>query len=275
MQVCLACGSQDVAVIPAVVKPGWVCCRTCGAASGSGGLGTDVDRHELVPHGDLERAEEFLEVRGPTYSTVAARLARELKEGAHVLDFGCSFGGMIRELEERGFLASGVDINPLAVQFVNRNRDCEVASIGSTLTCVTGQFDAILALDVFEYTHDERRELSAAASLLPPGGLLVIRTPNKRWLVDVALRVGRVNSKIGQRVFDKAVLTHDLVQSPRSLATLIVSAGFGRVSIEADTGIVGTVTKASRLFYESDKLIARVAGRPVIAPGVMIYAWRA
>jgi SAM-dependent methyltransferase len=59
---------------------------------------------------------------------------------------------------------------------------CEVLTGTLADLAAVPAFDAILYLDVLEHIEDDRREVARAASLLRPGGVLVVLAPAWPWL---------------------------------------------------------------------------------------------
>jgi len=59
---------------------------------------------------------------------------------------------------------------------------CEVLKATVADLAATPAFDAILYLDVLEHIEDDHREVARAASLLRPGGVLVVLAPAWPWL---------------------------------------------------------------------------------------------
>ena len=60
-------------------------------------------------------------------------------------------------------------------------RCCE-ARVGTLADLGGERFDAVLYIDVLEHIEDDRAELHQAASLLRPGGRLIVLAPAHQWL---------------------------------------------------------------------------------------------
>ena len=109
-------------------------------------------------------------------------LMREAGEGAAWLDLGCAFGFLVDQARRAGFRAVGADVSCYAL---GESRRCHldqrldvVAALGESLPFAARSFDIVTAFDILEHVPDPRRVLEEAVSLLRPGGLLVVTTPD-------------------------------------------------------------------------------------------------
>lgn len=108
-------------------------------------------------------------------------LARHLPKpnlGQRLLDVGCGNGKFLAFATELGWQSEGVDFDANAVQ-VAREQGL-VAHHGSidTLRDRSEYYDVITLSHVIEHVHDPVTMLSRCRSLLKPGGLLWLETPN-------------------------------------------------------------------------------------------------
>ena len=142
--------------------------------------------------------------------------------GARVLDAGCGIGWFTRRLVEFGYAVDAVDFSPAAVALarsqINHPVNWHVSSLeGYEPSC---SYDLIVCVDVLFHITDDaiwRRSLQRLASLIRPGGALVIQdhllaetlghsgAPHVRWrtLTDY------VNVLLGWKV-----LVHDRYTLP-------------------------------------------------------------
>ena len=95
-----------------------------------------------------------------------------------VLEVGCGSGATGRLLQERlGCRVTGVELNPaaaaLAAQHLHRVVCGDVAEVA-----LDGEYDAIVALELFEHLSDGEEVLRRLASHLRPGGRIVLSVPN-------------------------------------------------------------------------------------------------
>ena len=98
---------------------------------------------------------------------------------ARLLDVGCGDGSFLAAMAKRGWRVSGLDLDPLAVEAARaaHGLDVNVGTVESMLG--TGAvFDVVTASHVIEHVPDPVQFLRDCRSLLPPGGRLVLKTPN-------------------------------------------------------------------------------------------------
>ncbi len=94
------------------------------------------------------------------------------------LDVGCATGFVVEAARDAGWDATGVEMNPDAVEF-GRSRELNLIQ-GKLQSVPLGAetFDAISLFDVLEHIHDPGGIVEHAVSLLRPGGILFVYVPN-------------------------------------------------------------------------------------------------
>jgi O-antigen chain-terminating methyltransferase len=145
-----------------------------------------------------------------------------LRDRARVVDLGCGHGELLALLGEAGVSAYGVETEP---DFVARLRErglevVEEDALAHLAALAPGAVDGIVASHVVEHLPPEVmvRLIEDAAERLPPGGVLVLETPNPESLL-----AGSVN-------FHRDP-THLAPVHPDTLAFLCDMAGFARVEV--------------------------------------------
>jgi 2-polyprenyl-3-methyl-5-hydroxy-6-metoxy-1,4-benzoquinol methylase len=94
------------------------------------------------------------------------------------LDVGCSTGFVVEAARDAGWRASGVDLNPSAIEF-GRTRGLDVRTAAlEDAGFEPGSFDAVSLFDVLEHLLDPLRTLRACVRLLAPGGIVFLYVPN-------------------------------------------------------------------------------------------------
>ncbi len=111
---------------------------------------------------------------------VLTRLRREARRRGHpltVFDAGCGTGGLLQSLAREGAVAqcSGCDASPVALQYCHqRGLPVRAASVHDLVTWPE-RFDLVLSMDVLYHQNvDPPRAMAAMATLLQPGGLLLL-----------------------------------------------------------------------------------------------------
>lgn len=171
---------------------------TAGAGAGS------VEQAELDKFRGL--AERWWDPNGPMrplhrmnpcrVGWIRAELCRQLGldparrrpfEGMEMLDVGCG-GGLIAEpLARMGASVTGLDPAPETIETAAWHA-AEVglaidyrAGTAEELAAAGSRFEVVLALEVVEHTPDADAFIGTVASLLAPGGLVVLSTLSRTW----------------------------------------------------------------------------------------------
>lgn len=99
-------------------------------------------------------------------------------QAVRYLDVGCSTGFVVEAARDRGWNATGIDLNPSAIDF-GRSRGLDLRTVPlEDAGFARGSFDAISLFDVLEHLLAPARTLRACIDLLAPGGILFIYVPN-------------------------------------------------------------------------------------------------
>lgn len=101
-----------------------------------------------------------------------------LKEGMHVLDFGCGQGAFSQRLVDRGMIVDACDINIDQIKAgVNKKIAIDLnKEINHDL--FPARYDVVIALEILEHLHNPWKYLDDCLSLLKDDGILLLSTPN-------------------------------------------------------------------------------------------------
>lgn len=157
-----------------------------------------------------------------------------------VLDVGCGGGLFLDGLEQKGFVGFGSDVSLQAAKVCQR-RFSIPAVVGSlpNLPFRPGSFGLVTMFHVLEHLHDPMGAIAAARHILPPGGRLVIQTPNaecwqmlllgERWTgFDIPRHLINFTAKDLQELLEYSGFTvvrkkfFSLRDNPAGLATSLV-----------------------------------------------------
>lgn len=166
-----------------------------------------------------------------------------------VLDVGCGRGEFLHVLSARFPQLSLLGVEPSAAE-------AEYARERYRLDVRVGMFEAMDSLPkvdivnmfhVLEHVHDPARTLGRVASLLNPGGLLLLEVPN--------MKLSRVDLPFGRRLLSPGFYNPEHLWhfTPRSLDALLVKQGY---RVEAMT------TYTFALHPLLDRVAFRAAGPP-------------
>jgi 2-polyprenyl-3-methyl-5-hydroxy-6-metoxy-1,4-benzoquinol methylase len=124
-------------------------------------------------------------------------LPRDLT-GLRTLDLGCGSGWFSQRALERGAHVISLDISPsLARMTRNRTQASTVAADAARVPFASGSFDLIISSEMLEHLERPEWGIQEIGRLVTPGGVVVLTTPNRRWLWLVSLA-----TKIGLRPYE-------------------------------------------------------------------------
>jgi 2-polyprenyl-3-methyl-5-hydroxy-6-metoxy-1,4-benzoquinol methylase len=285
---CNACGSELINSKPTAsfminrkgkqVIAQWFSCSACGSCfcGIDSSEQDDIVHHQTREHGRIARFERCRQLKQTFYEYICRGMKQRGLSGSHILDVGASFGGFMEVARNAGFKTSAVDINPDCVEYLRGNGfEAFQASSLANLTAEEFAFNAISMLDVSYYFKDQRREFQRARALLKPDGWLVVRTTNKRWLISMAISLAKIRRKWAQRLFSRAVVDHAFVQSVNSLKVVLQDCGYREIFIEPDkTHLIPDAGWDAKVTYALGIFLSKIARRPVLVPGIIVWAQR-
>ena len=157
---------------------------------------------------------------------------------ATVLELGCGHGALIHVARQMGYRnIHGVDNSPEQVAAARRLK-IDGVSQGDVMETLSrqpdGSLDCVVAFDLIE--HFTKNELiglvDEVCRVLRPGGRWIIHTPNGESPFGMRIRYGDI--------------THELAFTRTSLAQLLLSSGFSKVSCFEDQPVVHGIKSAIR-----------------------------
>lgn len=111
---------------------------------------------------------------------VLDQISRLIPMDACVLEVGCGTGATLKALS-RGYLASGIDSSPIALQYCRkRGRRLDVDNV--ELAAVAKGWELVLMLDVLEHLDDDVEMVRQAREVLVPLGKILVTVPAYQWL---------------------------------------------------------------------------------------------
>jgi SAM-dependent methyltransferase len=164
-----------------------------------------ADRHRglRIPDEVLRRFYSQIDLRYPewantygNYNPPGAILnwIERLDRSVRVLELGAGGGYLLEELGDRGFRhLTGSDITVTALAEMSRRKHgfTVVGADAESLPFAEQSFDVVISSDVLEHLTRPHQHLSEVHRLLKPGGVYLVKTPNRRpaelyyWLRDL------------------------------------------------------------------------------------------
>ncbi len=118
------------------------------------------------------------------HEALADTLKVQLAMGSRVLELGCGAGALCQRLADAGYDILGVDMNSEAFQaeLPFRQLDLEnhnqVSEFCSEFSDDGKKFDAVVCAEVIEHVENPWQLMRDIASLVRPGGVVLLSTPN-------------------------------------------------------------------------------------------------
>lgn len=147
--------------------------------------------------------------RADAYENPRAELQRHVPPGARrVLDLGCASGAFGEALRARGATVVGVERDPAYAARARARLDEVVEADLETLDpAPLGTFDVLVAGDVLEHLVDPWAVLRRFATIVEPGGTVVISLPSVRhWESMYAIALQGRFPRRNEGVFDQTHL---------------------------------------------------------------------
>jgi SAM-dependent methyltransferase len=208
-------------------------CRPCGFVfvnprDADSALAEDYDErdcHALIRLYDRAATPTVL----AGYHGTLDELERLVPGRGRLLDLGCAAGYFFEQAGKRGWQAYGSDIGKWTAEAA-RARGLTNLYVGrlTDLEFPAGHFDVVHAGAIFEHLTDLRSELAEIRRILRPDGVLHLEVPNYRTL---PILLGRDDFMLNMPP------QHINYFTPKTLHTLLTSAGFDQVRVSSTGGL--------------------------------------
>ena len=179
------------------------------------------------------------------YEQLIGRVEAEVGPIRTLVDIGCGIGNFLSWAKERGLKAVGCDVDDDAISTAReRGLDARRVEDLDALRSAGG-VDAVTLWDVIEHVDDPLGMLLTARSLLRPGGVVIMETPDVRFPARpfvIAVRKVAEPIRWSDMLYYSA---HQTYFSARGLSTLLGRAGFDVID---QVGMRSPSAKMERLF---------------------------
>ena len=149
--------------------------------------------------------------------------------GARVLDVGCGGGLLSEAMARAGADVTAIDLAPELLKIARLHGlesgirvDYRLTSIESLLATGEAPYDAITCMEMLEHVPDPSAIIATCASLLKPGGRLLVSTLN-RTVASFALAI--VGAEYVARLLPKGTHQYRDFIKPSELAAWLRAAG--------------------------------------------------
>jgi len=158
-----------------------------------------------------------------------------------LLDIGCGTGAFLRQAQREGWSVVGLELSPKVADYARKEGilEVETGSIESPTNFAPASFDIVTMFGVIEHLGNPRGAVLECATLLRPGGLLVLQTPTEDGFIRrfghliYRMTCGLVNFHVRQLYSLGG--GHSTIFNRRSIRFLLGHCGFEIVSVEQST----------------------------------------
>lgn len=181
---------------------------------------------------------------------------RPYRKYNRLLDLGCSIGGFLMAAKNDGWQEYGIDVSQSVNVAIDKGLNAKQGHLGD-FDYPNDYFDVITLFDVIEHISDQDKLLKQIYSLLRPGGILFIITPN----------FGGITSRILKKKWSAVTPEdHVFLFTQQSLANLLTYKGFEVVkNFTYDINLLEYKNIfRSRLIVDEDRRIAQMNKRRFI-----------
>lgn len=173
--------------------------------------------------------------------SVHSHALRHVREGARVLEVGCSRGYFSQKLNEHGCRVWGIEIDPTAAEEARAHCVEVITADVDNLEAAPwpGEtFDVLLLLDVLEHLKEPERAIRLLGQGLHPSGLMMVSLPNvANWYVRYSLLRGRFEYQPAG-ILDR---THLRFFTRTSAERMLVEAGHEIVHRDLTPGVASNI----------------------------------
>ncbi|MBU0987246.1 MAG: class I SAM-dependent methyltransferase [Proteobacteria bacterium] len=169
--------------------------------------------------------------------------------GKKMLDIGCGYGFLLKEMKARGWDVEGLEVSQTGREYALRNWNVPVYSEPlENLELPASTFDVVTLLYVIEHIFNPLSLLSEINRVLKPEGLILIRWPHTTPVVKI---LGPLSKKLD--LYHTPYHLYDF--SPKTIEKMLFLTGFKSV----ETIISGHTIPSGRLGRWSSTIFGKLS----------------
>ena len=181
-------------------------CKACGLVFAD----ARINSKTIADHFEASYKEEdyFIISRDKIFTHITRVISPYIKENGKILDIGGAKGHLARKLKTlRGDIDVTVnDISKEACRYINSQYGysticCPISDLQKQTDI---QYDGLLVIDVLYYEENISAAFRTIIDLVKKNGVIVLRVPNKLWLINVVANIKKVlMNKERQQMLDR------------------------------------------------------------------------
>ena len=230
----------------------------------------------IAQHFDAAYKDEsyFLMQRQCIFAEIADLVASLLPKGGSVLDVGGAKGHLAGEIRKRRPDARIVvnDISQASCDYACQQLGFEtICGDLGVLSGISERFDVVLGIDVAYYEPQLRTEWSTFSKLTAPGGMVLLRIPNRLYWIKMAEAWARWKRRLGllsgpQHRVASFNTEHIYIFSRRYLKRALGSHGFTEIQHLPSSFLAsrGMRERVQQLLYAVIRFVSRLSGGVVV-----------
>jgi 2-polyprenyl-3-methyl-5-hydroxy-6-metoxy-1,4-benzoquinol methylase len=173
-----------------------------------------------------------LAARERTFTAALGEIERLSGGRGRLLDIGTAAGAFVASAVKQGWDAEGCEPNQWLAEWGSRHYGIRIRQ-GSVFDqpYEPGSFDVVTLWDVIEHTPDPKAVLAHCATLLKPGGILIVNYPDiGSWIARALGRRWLFLTSVHLWYFDRRTIRRILEQT--GFAVEVVRAHFQRLELD-------------------------------------------